>query len=55
MVTLHAIFNNTAKSKSMSYAFGGGSTNDCMQEDFCSATMKGIIAVRHYSVKFAYQ
>lgn len=55
MVTLHGIFNNIAKSESMSYAFSDGSTNDCMQEDFCSATMKEIIAVQHYSVKFAYQ
>lgn len=56
MVTLHGIFNNTAKSESMSYAFSDGSTNNCMQEDFfCSATMKEIIAVQHYSVTFAYQ
>lgn len=56
MVTLHGIFNNTAKSESVSYAFSDGSTNYCMQEDFfCSATMKEIIAVQHYSVTFAYQ
>lgn len=55
MVTLHGIFNNTAESESMSYAFSDGSTNNCMQGDFCSATMKEIIAAQHYSVKFAYQ
>jgi len=55
MVTLHGIFNNIAKSESMSYAISNGSTNDCMQKDFCSATMKEIIAVQRYSVKFAYQ
>lgn len=55
MVTLHGIFNNITKSESMSYAFSDGSTKNCMQDYFCSATMKEIIAVQHYSVKFAYQ